>query len=59
MSKPKSAKPPALPPPIAIQEVQPETGEAEKRAIRRKSGFAKTIITGALSPTTGKKTRLG
>ncbi len=59
MSKPKSVKPPPPPPPIAIQEVQPETGEAEKRAIRRRSGFARTIITGALSPATGKKTKLG
>ena len=59
MTKPKSVKPPAPPPPIAMQEVGQEVGETEAKRVRRRAGFEKTIVTGALSPTTKKKTRLG
>jgi hypothetical protein len=59
MSKPKSVKPPPPPPPQAIPEVGPETKEFEMRRQRRKSGYARTVITGNLAPETGKKTVLG
>jgi len=57
-SKPKIKKPP-IPPPAPIPETGPETGEFAMRAARRRSGYLKTILTGALSPSTGKKKLLG
>ena len=59
MSKPKSVKAPPVPPPQAVVETGPETSEQEIKLQKRKSGFAKTVITGNLAPTTGKKTALG
>lgn len=60
--KPKAVAPPPLPPvpaPAAIPEVTEEAGEAAVRKARRRRGFAKTIVTGALEPATKKKTLLG
>jgi len=58
--KPKEVKPPPVPAPPPIPTV---TDEAEEFAIkdeRRKSGVARTFLTGNLSPkSTGKKTTLG
>lgn len=61
--KPKAAPapppppPPPEPPPVAEAE---KAGEAAKRRARRRSGFERTIITGALAPEeTGKKKLLG
>jgi len=59
-SKPKSVKPPPVPPPPVIPEAGPETEDWAARAARRRAGFRKTIITGALEPMpTGGKTLLG
>lgn len=57
--KPKKAEVAKVPPPAAIPEVDEETGTAAQRAARKKSGFRKTILAGALTPQTGKKTLLG
>jgi len=59
MGKPKAVKPPAPPPPAATPEVAPEAAETAIKQARRKGGYRKTILTGALSPATGKKTTLG
>ena len=59
MSRPKAVKAPPPPAPQAVIETGPETSEAEIKRQKRKSGFAKTVITGNLAPTTGKKTVLG
>jgi len=59
MGKPKAVKPPPPPPPAAIPGEAPEAGETAIRRARRRGGFQKTMLTGALSPTTGKKTTLG
>lgn len=60
--KPKAVTPPPLPPvpePPPVPEVMEEAGEAAVRKARRRRGFARTIITGSLQPTTKKKTVLG
>lgn len=60
MGKPKKPPPPPPPPPpAAIPEVAPEAGETAIRRARRRGGFRKTILTGALAPTTGRRTTLG
>ncbi len=52
--------PPPVPPPPPTPEVGPEAAEGAERAARKRSGFRKTILTGALTPTpTGKKSLLG
>ncbi len=49
---------PAPPPPIP--QIEPETGDAARRAAKRKAGFREAaILTGDLEPTTQKKTVLG
>ena len=61
-SKPKAVAPPPLPPPPeppAAPEVMEEAGEAAVRKARRRRGYAKTIVTGALEPATKKRTLLG
>lgn len=62
MGKPKAPKAPPPPPPIApaptVQESEPAAEETMRRT-RRRSGFQKTILTGSLTPGTGKKTVLG
>jgi len=59
MSKPKAVKPSPPPPPAAIPEVAPEAEDTAIKRARRRGGFRKTMLTGALSPSTGKKTTLG
>ena len=59
-SKPKSVKAPPVPDPVAIPEVSDETGDEEMRKAMKRSGFERTILTGALRPKpTGRKTVLG
>lgn len=58
-SKPKKVMPPPVPEPAPMPEVAPEAGETAIRRARRRKGFAKTIITGALEPPARKKTMLG
>jgi hypothetical protein len=58
MGKPKSIEPPA-PAPVATQmETEPAAETAVAQQQRRK-GYQKTILTGSLAPSTGKKTVLG
>jgi len=59
-AKPKAPKMPPVPPPPAVPEAAPEAEEQAARRARRRSGFRKTILTGALEPeVTGKKRLLG
>ena len=58
-SKPKVVKPPPPPAPAAIPGKAPEAGDTAIKRARRAGGFRKTMLTGALSPSTGKKTTLG
>jgi len=62
-AKPKKVAPPPPPEPPpappAAPEVMEEVGEAAVRKARRRKGFARTIITGALEPPARKKTVLG
>jgi len=58
-SKPKAVKPPPPAAPAAVPGEAPEAGETAIRRARRRRGFQKTMLTGGLSPTTGKKTTLG
>ena len=59
MGKPKAVKPPPPPAPAAMPDVAPEAGETAIKKARRAGSYRKTILTGALSPSTGKKTTLG
>jgi len=56
-SKPAPLPPPPPPPPIP--DVTPETEDFARKQARRRSGFRKTIITGALEPAKKGKTILG
>lgn len=58
-SKTKKPKLPPVPPPAPIPEVGPEVEDFAAKTARRRRGFRRTIITGALAPPTGKKTVLG
>jgi len=59
MSKPKTVKPPPPPAPTAVPDTAPETEEQMMKKSRRASGYQKTLLTGALTPNTGKSTLLG
>lgn len=62
MGKPKAPKPPPPPPPIAPAPTVMETEKPAEEAVakeRRRSGYRKTILTGELTPSSGKKTVLG
>jgi hypothetical protein len=59
MGKPKAIKAPPPPAPIATVEETATSGDEAITKARRRSGYQKTVITGALSPSTGKKTVLG
>lgn len=59
MGKPKKIKPPAPPAPAPTVEQAEPAAEDVVRRQQRRSGYQKTILTGALSPTTGKRTVLG
>ena len=58
-SKPKPPAMPEVPPPPVLPTDADEAGEAEAKRLRRRSGFQKTLLTGALTPQTGKKNLLG
>lgn len=59
MGKPKAPAPPPPPAPApTVEDTAPAADEATARA-RRRSGYQKTLLTGSLSPSTGKKTVLG
>ncbi len=66
-SKPKAPKippapapPPPPPPPDPLPTVSSDTGDAEVKKTQRRSGYSKTIVTGALTPAeSGKKKVLG
>lgn len=59
MGKPKTPKTPPPPAPTpTVEETTPAADEATAKA-RRRGGYRRTVLTGALSPTTGKKTVLG
>ncbi len=59
-SKPSATTLPRVPPPPAIPSVGLEVGDAARRRSGKRSGFTKTILTGALKPDdTGLKTTLG
>jgi len=58
--KTPSVKTSPVPPPQAIPEVGPEVSDWAMKQARRRSGYMKTFLTGALVPqNTGKKTTLG
>ncbi len=60
LDKPKPIQAPPVPPPPPVPVVQEEAAEFEVREQARKSGFAQTFLTGALTPKpTGKKKFLG
>jgi hypothetical protein len=62
MGNPKVAihHPPPTPPPQAIPTTDENTGDFAMKEELKKSGYAKTILTGNLVPkSTGKKTTLG
>lgn len=59
MGKPSKPKPPPPPAPApTVMDAEPAGDEAIAKQ-RRRSGYQKTMLTGALSPNTGKKTTLG
>lgn len=59
MGKPKAVKPPPPPAPApTVMDAEPAADEAVAKQ-RRRSGYQKTMLTGALTPTTGGKTTLG
>lgn len=55
----KGSKPPAPPAPQALPETADETGEQAAMREMRRGGFAKTVLTGALTPKSRKSTVLG
>ena len=52
-------KTPPVPAPMATPEVANETGEQAAMREMRRVGFAKTVLTGALTPKSSKSTVLG
>lgn len=59
MGKPKKIEPPPAPEPAPTIETTEQAGDAAVTQQRKRRGFQKTLLTGALTPTTGKKTVLG
>jgi len=59
MGMTKRPSPPAVPAPQATPEVSSDTGEQAAKREYRRSGFAKTVLTGALTPSSQKKNVLG
>ena len=55
-SKPKL---PAVPPPAAIPQVAPETGDTAMKQAKLRSGFQNTILAGDMQPKAQKKSILG
>lgn len=58
-SKPKPVKPPQAPAPEAVPDTSQATGEEEAKRAMKRSGYQKTILTGSLTPNTGKRQTLG
>ena len=58
MGSPAPKKPP-IPAPQATPQVGKDTEDLAVKKQRRKSGYEKTLLTGGLSPSAGKKTTLG
>jgi len=59
-SNPKSVKAPPIPAPQAVPQENPESSDDAYRKMFRRSGYAKTTVTGPLTPMgTGKKAVLG
>lgn len=59
MGKPSKPKPPPPPAPVpTVEETAPAEDEIVTRS-RKRSGYQRTLLTGALSPSSGKKTVLG
>ncbi len=54
-----SPKLPPVPDPEPIPEVADETGDVARRLAKARSAFSQTILTGNLTPFTGKKSTLG
>jgi hypothetical protein len=50
---------PPVPAPAPVPVTGSKTEDLAMQAARRRRGWSKTILTGALTPTSGKKTRLG
>ncbi len=59
MSKPKAVKAPPVAAPIAVTEDVKPAEDSEAKAIRRQMGYQRQLLTGALTPATGKKRVLG
>ena len=57
MGRPKLKLPP-VPSPIALPTVDKSVGEEEMKDVRRRSGYERTLVTGALTPKK-KKTIIG
>ena len=57
-SKPKAPPVPELPPPPTTTDAT-QGGEYAMKAAAGRGGYQKTILAGALTPKTGKKTVLG
>lgn len=55
----KTPKAPATPPPQPVPQVQDAAASDAARKEYKRSGFAKTVLTGALTPNDGRKTVLG
>jgi hypothetical protein len=55
--KPKA--PPPVPPPPPVPEAGQTQADAGMKKARRRSGYEKTLLTGSLSPNSGRKTMLG
>ena len=59
MSKPKAVKPPPPPDPVATPVETPEQEDSAIKKARRGMGYQSTMLTGSLTPSTGKSTMLG
>ena len=59
MSKPRAVKPPPPPDPIATPVETPEADDSAIKKARRGMGYQKTLLTGNLSPSSGRSTVLG
>lgn len=55
----KKPKPPPIPAPAATPQASEAAPEDEAKKAMKRSGYQKTILTGALTPSTGRKTTLG
>jgi hypothetical protein len=54
-----SVKSPPIPPPVAIPVTTPEAPDLAMKKAMSRSGYARTILAGDLTPYSGKKNLLG